>query len=245
MRSFRTGQFVAAALALVPGWALAQHEHDHMHVAPEKLGQVRFPTSCKPEVQSAFERGLALLHSFAYGKAATVFQEVSAKDPGCGLAEWGVAMTYFHTATLTGSQASLQGQKGFDWATPVEIQRRAAAAWLARAEKKDAEALTLMRSAADLDDSTDKHPVTPGPILPAREQLADLLAEVGQPAAALAEYEASLRAAPGRLNSYDGAARAAERAGKKQEAKAFRDRLVALCGGSVPDRLSLARTAAQ
>src|SRR5207253_2753050 len=97
MRSFRTGQFVAAALALVPGWALAQHEHDHMHVAPEKFGQVRFPTSCKPEVQSAFERGLALLHSFAYAKAATVFQEVSAKDPGCGLAQWGVAMTYFHT----------------------------------------------------------------------------------------------------------------------------------------------------
>ena len=54
MRSFRTGQFVAAALALVPGWALAQHEHDHMHVAPEEFGQVRFPTSCKPEVQSAF-----------------------------------------------------------------------------------------------------------------------------------------------------------------------------------------------
>ena len=102
-----------------------------------------------------------------------------------------------------------------------------------------------MRSAADLEDSTDKHPVTPGSILPAREQLADLLAEVGQPAAALAEYEASLRAAPGRLNSYDGAARAAERAGKKQEAKAFRDRLVALCGGSVPDRLTPAKTAAQ
>src|SRR5437764_4484019 len=97
MRSFRTGQFVAAALALVPGWALAQHEHDHTHVAPEKFGQVRFPTSCNREVQSAFERGLALLHSFAYAKAATVFQEVSAKDPDCGLAQWGVAMTYFHT----------------------------------------------------------------------------------------------------------------------------------------------------
>src|SRR5437660_12245309 len=97
MRSFRTGQFVAAALALVPGWALAQHEHDTVHVAPERFAQVRFPPSCKPEVQSAFERGLALLHSFAYAKAATVFQEVSAKDPGCGLAQWGVAMTYFHT----------------------------------------------------------------------------------------------------------------------------------------------------
>src|SRR5213079_969995 len=103
-------------------------------------------------------------------------------------------------------------------------------------EKKDAEALALMRSAADLEDSTDKHPVTPGSILPAREQLADLLAELGQPGAALAQYEQSLRSAPGRLNSYSGAAQAAERAGKKQEAKTYRDKLVALCGGSVPAR---------
>jgi hypothetical protein len=147
-------------------------------------------------------------------------------------------------ATLAGIQASLKGQKGFDWATQVEIQRRAAAGWLARAEKKDAEALALLRSAADLEDSTDKHPVTPGSILPAREQLADLLAELGQPAAAFAEYEASLRSAPARLNSYEGAARTAERAGKKQEAKAFRERLLALCGGSVPARAGSAMTAA-
>jgi tetratricopeptide (TPR) repeat protein len=99
-------------------------------------------------------------------------------------------------ATLAEIQAALQGQKGFDWATQVEIQRRAAAGWLARAEKKNAEALALLRSAADLEDSTDKHPVTPGSILPAREQLADLLSELGQPAAALAEYETSLRSAP-------------------------------------------------
>src|SRR5207247_8859140 len=122
-------------------------------------------------------------------------------------------------ATLAEIQASLKGQKGFDWATQVEIQRRAAAGWLARAEKKDAEALALMRSAADLEDSTDNHPVTPGSILPAREQLGDLLNELGQPAAAPAEYEASPRLAPARLNSYAGAAKAAERAGKKQEAK--------------------------
>jgi tetratricopeptide (TPR) repeat protein len=148
-------------------------------------------------------------------------------------------------AKLTEIQASLKGQKGFDWATQVEIQRRAAAGWLARAEKKDAEALELMRSAADLEDSTDKHPVTPGSILPAREQLADLLSELGQPAAALAEYERSLRSAPERLNSYDGAARAAEHAGKKQQAKVFHERLTTLCGGSVPARLGSAVTAAQ
>src|ERR1700737_4920428 len=87
MLSFRGTPVLAVAFALFPRWALAQHEHDHAHLAPEKLGQVHFPTSCKPEVKPAFERGLALLHSFAYAQSAAAFQEVSAKDPACGLAQ--------------------------------------------------------------------------------------------------------------------------------------------------------------
>jgi tetratricopeptide (TPR) repeat protein len=137
---------------------------------------------------------------------------------------------------LTAIQKGLVGQKGFDWASQVEIQRLAAAGWLARAEKKDDEAVKLLRSAADLEAATDKHPVTPGAVLPAREQLADLLAELGRPAEALAEYEASLRSAPARFNSYAGAARAAEKAGEKQKAKDYGDRLLALCGGNLPAR---------
>src|SRR5437868_15119323 len=97
MSSFRISPILAAALAVAPGRVFAQHEHDHAHPAPEKFGQVHFPTSCNPQVQPAFERGMALLHSFAYVKAASVFQEVSAKDPSCGIAQWGVAMTNFHT----------------------------------------------------------------------------------------------------------------------------------------------------
>ena len=135
-------------------------------------------------------------------------------------------------AKLAAIQAALQGQKGFDWATQVEIQRRAAAGWLARAEKKDEEALTLLRSAADLEDTTDKHPVTPGSVLPAREQLADLLAELGRPAAALAEYEASLRTAPARFRTFWGAAQAAEQAGNAVQAKTYYAKLVELCGGA-------------
>ena len=61
------------------------------------------------------------------------------------------------------------------WADQVEVQWRAAAAWLAQAEGKSEGALQLMRSAAELEDATEKHPVTPGPILPARELLGDLL----------------------------------------------------------------------
>ena len=531
--------FLTASLTLVPARAMAQQDHDHAHAVPEKLGRVLFSTSCKPEVRQAFGRGLALLHSFAYEEAADTFAEVAAQDPGCAMAQWGIAMSHFQTiwgpptesgfaagraaaqkavaagaasarerdymaaigafyqgegvphparvvtyeramagvaernpgdheaaifhalailgvaynsppdktyarqkqaaeilnrllplepehpgiahymihsfdypglaelalpaarayariapsaphalhmpshiftrlgmwqesidsnlasaetgqawvdkthpgatsrdamhamdyleyayiqtgrdakarevvekvvkaagfdvpnfsvgyalaavparyalerrawkeaaalaagpadfpwekapyaeaivhfaravggarsgeletarravARLAEIQAGLQGQKGFDWAAQVEIQRRAAAGWLARAEKKDDEALALVRSAADLEDSTDKHPVTPGSILPAREQLADLLLELGQPAAALAEYEASLRSAPARFNTYDGAARAAASAGQTQKAKTFRDQLVALCGGSVPARAAPAK----
>nr|MDQ5872630.1 hypothetical protein [Acidobacteriota bacterium] len=99
------------------------------------------------------------------------------------------------------------------WADTVEIGRLESAAWLARAEKKDAEAVELMRSAAALEDSTDKHPVTPGPILPAREQLGDLLLELGKPAEALTEYRADLAASPNRLNGLYGAARAARLSG--------------------------------
>ncbi len=142
-------------------------------------------------------------------------------------------------ARLTAIQADLKKQKGFDWATQVEIQRLAAAGWLARAEKHDDEAVALMRSAAELEDRTNKHPVTPGSILPAREQYADLLAEMGRPAEALAEYEKSLTTAPARFNSYAGAMRAAEAAGVKDKAKGFRERLAALCGGSIPERAAM------
>src|SRR6185295_4677312 len=147
-------------------------------------------------------------------------------------------------AKLTAIQQGLQGKKGFDWATQVEIQRRAAAAWLAHAEGNNDEALAQMRSAAELEDSTDKHPVTPGSVLPAREQLGDLLVELARPKDAITEYESSLRSAPARFNSYAGLANAAERAGDQDQARTYRDKLTALCGGAVPDR-SETKTAAE
>lgn len=114
------------------------------------------------------------------------------------------------------------------WADTVEIARLESAAWLARAERKDAEAVELMRSAADLEDSTDKHPVTPGPILPAREQLGDLLVELGKPAEALPEYRADLAASPGRLNGLHGAARAARLSGDALAARGYYEKLIVL-----------------
>ncbi|HZD96271.1 MAG TPA: hypothetical protein VE133_18560, partial [Candidatus Sulfotelmatobacter sp.] len=68
----------------------------HQHGAPEKLGTVSFPISCSTQVQGSFNRAVALLHSFAYAPAANAFAEVVRQDPGCAIAHWGIAMSYYH-----------------------------------------------------------------------------------------------------------------------------------------------------
>src|SRR5690242_903664 len=96
-RKFPTfGIFVFAFLAAQ--FAIGQKTHDeaHDHVAPAKLGEVSFPTSCNPAVQPDFNRSVALLHSFAYQAAHDTFRGVVQKDPACAMAHWGVAMTDFH-----------------------------------------------------------------------------------------------------------------------------------------------------
>lgn len=136
-------------------------------------------------------------------------------------------------------QALSENQSGYDWATQVEIQRQAAAAWLAHAEGKNEEAIQALRAAAELEDKTDKHPVTPGAVLPTREQLGDLFLELKEPAQALKEFETVLQLAPRRFNSLYGAARAAELAGTQQKARAHYASLVALCRHADSERAEL------
>jgi hypothetical protein len=109
----------------------------------------------------------------------------------------------------------------YDWRKQVSIERQVADAWATYAEGKEDDALRLMRAAADLDDVTEKHPVTPGAVLPAREQLGELLIELNQPTAALTEFEASLKRAPKRLRGLYGAAHAAKLAGNAAMAKTY------------------------
>jgi len=120
------------------------------------------------------------------------------------------------------------GNGEYDWVKQVEIERQVAAAWLALAEGKHDKSLKLMRAVADLDDATDKHPVTPGAILPAREQLGELLLELKQPSAALQEFETSLRSAPERFNGLYGAARAATLSADQKKARTYYEKLIAL-----------------
>lgn len=130
---------------------------------------------------------------------------------------------------LEAIRQALSEVKGeYDWAKQVDIQRMMAVGWLEHAQGKHEEALRVLRAAADLDDATDKHPVTPGSIFPAREQLAELLLELKQPAAALKEFEASFRNTPERFNGLYGAARAAKMAGDQKAARTYYSKLLAL-----------------
>jgi tetratricopeptide (TPR) repeat protein len=140
---------------------------------------------------------------------------------------------------LSAIQKALVESKQEYWAGQVEIQRRSAAAWLAHAEGNNPEALTLMRSAAELEASTEKHPVTPGPIIPARELLGDLLLELKQPEQALREFETSLGDSPNRFNGLYGAARAAELSGNKKKAGDYYAKMVTLTSHADSDRPEL------
>jgi tetratricopeptide (TPR) repeat protein len=167
-------------------------------------------------------RGLVPLENFRWGEAHIHFARA------VGAARSGDATAAGREiAKLSEIEQALSVPPGtYDWRAPVGVQRRIAAAWLAHSEGKQDEAVTLMRQAADLDDITEKHPVTPGAILPAREQLGELLLELGQGKDALTAFEASLERSPGRLNGLYGAARAARLAGDTAKAREYQASLV-------------------
>jgi tetratricopeptide (TPR) repeat protein len=114
------------------------------------------------------------------------------------------------------------------WATVVTAQRLAADAWVARAEGRNDDARRLAREAAELEETVEKHPVTPGPLLPARELEGELLLALGEPAAAQASFERTLAREPGRARALYGAARSAELGGRPDAARKHYTALVEL-----------------
>lgn len=129
---------------------------------------------------------------------------------------------------LEAQHKALMEARNTYWATEVEIQRLAVAAWIAHARGQHDDATRLMRAAADLEDRNEKHIVTPGRVVPARELFGELLLEMKQPAAALKEFEQSQVREPNRLRSMAGAATAAEAAGDRDKARQFHARVVEL-----------------
>ena len=177
-------------------------------------------------------RDLAPLDQFKWGQAHIHFaRSVGAARSG------DVARAREELARLTALEESITVPAGtYDWRMQVSIERRIAQAWLAHAEGRKDQAVDAMRAAADLDDAAEKHPVTPGAILPAREQLGELLTELGNPQGALVEYEASLKRAPRRLAGLYGAARAAKLAGDAAKARTYYGQLAELTASGDADR---------
>jgi tetratricopeptide (TPR) repeat protein len=142
-------------------------------------------------------------------------------------------------ATLNQLHDTLERQKDIYKSKQVAIQIKAGNAWIDFATGKKIEALKLMKTAADMEDSVSKHPVTPGEILPARELYADMLLQMKQYENALTAYEEVLQKSPNRFNSLYGAAVAAEASGNSEKARIYFKQLAAVASSPGSDRPEL------
>jgi tetratricopeptide (TPR) repeat protein len=194
-----TGEYIAGALgsynALAIPARLALERDDWKGAASLKV----------PPAGSALE-ALAVTH-FAKGLGAA-----RAGD---------VALAKQEIAALEKIVADLTARKDPYWPIVVDAQRMAVSAWVAHGEGQYAEALRFAREAADKEEQVEKHPVTPGPLIPARELLGDLLMVHNQPAEALVAYETTMKREPNRARALVGAARSAKAAGKNDVATRY------------------------
>ena len=188
----------------------------------EEAAGLRIPTGAWPQVEAVtrFARAVGAARS---GNAAAAGEEV---------ARLGVLLD------------SLAARRDAYWGTIVRAQRLAAEAWHARAAGDDARALTLAREAAELEETVEKHPITPGPLLPARELEADLLMELGRHAEAQRAYERTLTREPNRARTLAGAARAARQAGDAAAARRHYEALLRLMERADPARAEAAEARA-
>jgi tetratricopeptide (TPR) repeat protein len=153
------------------------------------------------------------------------------------LIEYGHALGRAHIGKLDGARKAIARMRQLRDATKdpkfdyfkshLDLQMQAASAWVAAGEGKKNEATEMLRRAADAEDILGKHPVSPGAFVPIREQLGDLLLEVGQAKQAQQEFEAALKIYPGRFRALYGAARAAEQTGDKEAASRYYAKLSA------------------
>jgi tetratricopeptide (TPR) repeat protein len=131
-------------------------------------------------------------------------------------------------AELARIRTELASKNDKYWAAEVEAQRLAVMAWSKWAKGERDAALAEMRKAADLEDSSEKSPVSPGRLLPAREVLGEMLLEANRPADALKEFETSALRDPNRFRNYYGSALAAQRSGDAARARAYFEKLAQL-----------------
>jgi len=124
----------------------------------------------------------------------------------------------------------------------VLIQIKTSDGWIKLYEGHKADALTLMNEAANMEDATEKHPVTPGEVIPARELLGDMYLETGEPLKALEAYQADLKRHPNRFNGLFGAGLAAEKSGDIKEATLYYNQLLSIAPNSNRPELKLVKS---
>jgi len=197
-----------------------------------------------------------------YALERRAWSEAVALEPRAGLEPAATAMTYFaHAMGSARSGNGADARKAIEklqslreafakskerawWGDQIDIQRRTATAWLERLEGKNEEALNLMRSTANLEDSFETHVSTPAPFVFAREFLGEMLLESNEPAQALKEFETASVKEPNRFHGLYGVARAAELLMDYQKARAFYEKLVAVCANADTERPELGKAKA-
>ena len=162
------------------------------------------------------------------------------------LIEYGHALGRAQTGDLVGARKAIVRMQELRDATKdpkfdyfknhLDLQMQAASAWVEARDGKKSEAIEKLRQAADAEDILGKHPVSPGAFIPIREQLGNLLLEVGHAKEAQREFEAALKIYPGRFRGLYGAARAAEQTGDKENAGRYYAKLAAQTAQSTGSR---------
>ncbi len=203
--TFKTAFHLASTRARV---ALERHDwSEAMSLEPRESKSVDWDRFAWPEAIGWFARGLGAAHQGEIESARQALERLEQLE----------------------AQSSRTGEVLFT--RNIHVLRLTVQAWLAHAMKNEDRSLAVMREAADFEAATPKHPVTPGPTLPASELLGDLLLDQGRSGEALAAYERSLVLYPGRLNSLLGAARAAQRSGGELRARDYYRQVIENAGG--------------
>lgn len=160
-------------------------------------------------------------------------EAVNAYARGLGAARHGDATAArAEIARIVRLKAAMAAQKKQYWIEQADIQMGAIAAWAARAEGRDTDALRLMRDTADREDKTEEHIMMPGRVIPVREMLGELLLELEQPGEALTAFEQSLTNDPNRFRALYGAGHAAQLSGDRGKADKYYKRLLAQVGAA-------------
>jgi tetratricopeptide (TPR) repeat protein len=222
IREVKVEDFAAAyALAAIPSrYALERGDWQQAAALTLSTGSVTWEKFPQAEAVLVFSRGLGATRTGAIG--------VARKDG----------------ERLQALREAMTAAKLNYWADQTTAQITTLNAWIALAEKRNEEAIQLMRTAAEAEEASDKAPVTPGNVVPLRELLGEMLLTLNQPAQAFTEFERSLQRDPDRFRVVYGASRAAEASGNRQAAREYYAKLQTLTSDRDTERPELAQATA-